>query len=138
MGVNEDKFDMPKSRFEEQRELTDEEMQAYKDMLRKKEKREVINVFNVNPPKGIEIPLKGDATTFYKNSKNNSVGIEENDMEVMIWEEAFKELLDYIGVYDLGVQRWVDEENGLWYDRKEQDHITITEVLYRAKDAIEW
>lgn len=26
-------------------------------------------VFAVNPPKGIEIPLKGDATTFHKNSK---------------------------------------------------------------------
>lgn len=34
MGVNEDKLAMLKGIFEEQRELTDEEMQAYKDMLR--------------------------------------------------------------------------------------------------------
>lgn len=57
---------------------------------------------------------------------------------IITWEEAFKTLLDYIGVYDLGMQRWVDEDNGLWYDRREHDHISVTEVIYRAKDAIEW
>lgn len=59
-------------------------------------------------------------------------------MAILTWEEAFKELLNYIGIYDFGMQRWVDEGNGLWYDRKERDHISITEVLYRVKDAIEW
>ena len=38
MGVNEDTLDMLKGIFEEQRELTDEEMQAYKDMLHRKKK----------------------------------------------------------------------------------------------------
>ena len=38
MGINEDAIDMLKGIFEEQRELTDEEMKAYKDMLSRKEK----------------------------------------------------------------------------------------------------
>ncbi len=58
-------------------------------------------------------------------------------MGVIIWEEAFKELLTYIGIYDLGIQRWVNENNGLWYDRRKHDHINVTEVIYRAKDALE-
>lgn len=58
-------------------------------------------------------------------------------MGVIIWEEAFKELLTYIGIYDLGIQRWVDEGNGLWYDRRKRDHISITAVIHRAKDALE-
>ena len=69
MGVNEDMLDMLKGIFEEQRELTDEEIQAYKDMLHRKEMREVQNVFSVNPPNGIETPLKGDVTIFHKTTQ---------------------------------------------------------------------
>ena len=32
-------------------------------------KPDVQNVFSVNPPKGVDTPLKGDATVFHKNSK---------------------------------------------------------------------
>ena len=33
------------------------------------ERRTDYTVFAVNPPKGVETPLKGDATVFHKNSK---------------------------------------------------------------------
>lgn len=33
------------------------------------ERKEVQNVFSVNPPKGIETPLKGDATVFHKKTQ---------------------------------------------------------------------
>ena len=36
------------------------------------EKRADYTVFTVNPPKGVETSLKGDAVVFHKNSKNNS------------------------------------------------------------------
>lgn len=44
MGVIDDEaFEMLKGIFEEQRELTDDEMQAYKDMLQRKEKKNEFN-----------------------------------------------------------------------------------------------
>lgn len=55
-------------------------------------------------------------------------------------EEALEELLTHIGVYDLGKQRWFEQEGGLWYDRREHDYITLIEVIDRAMDVvkIEW
>lgn len=61
-------------------------------------------------------------------------------MGVITWEEAFKTLLAHIGIYDLGKQRWFDEGNGLWYDRREHESITVAEVIDKAMDVIktEW
>ena len=42
----------------------------YEDFFCKEGKRKAdYTVFTVNPPKGIETPLKGDATVFHQNSK---------------------------------------------------------------------
>lgn len=47
MRVNEDKFNMLKGIFEEQRALTDDEMKAYKDMLHRKEKDMVVDKLEI-------------------------------------------------------------------------------------------
>ena len=80
-----------------------------------------------------------------KENKNgfgvdNQLDGKENDMGEITWEEAFKTLLVHIGIYDLGKKRWFDEENGLWYDRREHEYITLAEVINRAMDVIktEW
>ena len=42
----------------------------YEDFFCKEGKRKAdYTVFTINPPKGIETPLKGDATAFHQNSK---------------------------------------------------------------------
>ena len=72
MGVNEDTLGMLMGIFEEQRELTDEEMQAYKDMLHRKEK-------DMKLIEGRKTPLK------------NAVAISD-DMGVMTVETAIKHI----------------------------------------------
>lgn len=90
MGINEDKFDILKGIFEEQRELTDEEMQAYKDMLRRKEKQmELI--------RGRKTPLK------------NAIVISDN-MGVMDVETAIKHIRRALDVPNRGGFALVDDE----------------------------
>lgn len=72
MGVNEDTFNMLKGIFEEQRELTNDEMKAYKDMLHRKEK-------DMELIKGSKTPLK------------NAVAISD-DVGVMTVETAIKHI----------------------------------------------
>ena len=61
-------------------------------------------------------------------------------MGVYTKEQALNDLLTHIGVCDIGKQRWFDQDDGLWYDRREHDYITLMEVIDRAMDFIkqEW
>ena len=61
----------------------------------------------------------------------------DKDIEEYTWEQNLRTLLTHIGVCDIGKERWFDQEDGRWYDRKEHDYITFREVMNRAMDTIE-
>lgn len=62
---------------------------------------------------------------------------DDKDIEEYAWEQNLRTLLTHIGVCDIGKERWFDQDDGLWYDRKEHDYITFREVMNRAMDTIE-
>lgn len=62
---------------------------------------------------------------------------DDEDIEEYTWEQNLRELLTHIGVCDIGKERWFEQDDGLWYDRREHDYITFREVMNRAMDTIE-
>ena len=62
---------------------------------------------------------------------------DKDNIEEYTWEQNLRTLLTHIGVCDIGKERWFDQDDGLWYDRKEHDHITFREVIDRAMNFID-
>lgn len=75
MGVKEDKLDMLNGIFEEQRALTDDEMQVYKDMLRRKEIKATESGFNQT--------MRKDQATLIAELISRVTSLEE-DMEFVL------------------------------------------------------
>ena len=53
-------------------------------------------------------------------------------------KEALDILLVAIGVADIGKQRWYEEPNALYYDRREHDYITFEEMICRAEEVLKY
>ena len=62
---------------------------------------------------------------------------DDKDIEEYTWEQNLRTLLTHIGVCDIGKERWFEQDDERWYDRKEHDYITFREVMNRAMDTIE-
>lgn len=111
MGVNEDKLDMLKGIFEEQRELTDDEMKVYKDMLRRKEEM-------------MKMPWEED-----KNWNNTATTLgKENDMGVIATESRFNQTVqkDQATLIAELISRVTSLENDMEYVRK---HIRVLDGI---------
>lgn len=45
-------------------------------------------------------------------------------------------IISTVGVADLGKQRWFEQDDGSWYDRRECDYVSLDIVVGRVCEAI--
>ena len=49
---------------------------------------------------------------------------------------ALTRLITAVGVSDIGKERWFEQKNGRWYDRREGDYIDFNTMIERVESTI--